>query len=145
MKYYRELQRILPAGLALVAIAAFAGSQQPADTANVENAATQRLEASHHDLTEYDFPDSAADRYTRLTELDYRKVADELGVEVAAIKALAKIEAGNAGFVARCCAAAASRWPRHAAGHRWLSPESTCAATAHMARLSTPACARPRQ
>lgn len=100
MKYFREIQRILPACLALVAIGAFAGGQQPADTANVENAATQRLEAIHHDLTEDDFPDSAADRYSRLTELDYRKVADELGVDVAAIKALAKIEAGNAGFVA---------------------------------------------
>ncbi len=35
-----------------------------------------------------------ADRYTRLTEEDYLQVAEELGVEVAAIKAVVKIEAG---------------------------------------------------
>ncbi len=34
------------------------------------------------------------DRYTRLTEEDYQMVAEELGVEVAAIKAVVKIEAG---------------------------------------------------
>ncbi len=34
------------------------------------------------------------DRYTRLTEEDYQTVAEELGVEVAAIKAVVKIEAG---------------------------------------------------
>ncbi len=35
-----------------------------------------------------------------LSEADYRKVADELGIEVAAIKALASIEGGGHGFSA---------------------------------------------
>ena len=39
---------------------------------------------------------SDSDRYTRLTEEDYREVAEELGVEVAAIKAVVDIEAGRA-------------------------------------------------
>lgn len=34
-------------------------------------------------------------RYTELTEEDFRKVADELGVELAAIKAVVEIEAGR--------------------------------------------------
>lgn len=34
-------------------------------------------------------------RYTKLTDEDFRKVADELGVEVAAIKAVVSIEAGS--------------------------------------------------
>lgn len=38
----------------------------------------------------------AADRYTHLTETDFRMVAEELGVEVAAIKAVVEIEAGKA-------------------------------------------------
>lgn len=44
------------------------------------------------------FPDSKeqADRYARLTEEDYRAVAEELGVETAAIKAVVDIEAGRA-------------------------------------------------
>ena len=41
-------------------------------------------------------------RYTTLSEADYRRVAEELGVEVAAIKAVVLIEAGAAleGFLA---------------------------------------------
>lgn len=39
---------------------------------------------------------SDSDRYTRLTEEDYREVAEELDVEVAAIKAVVDIEAGKA-------------------------------------------------
>lgn len=41
-------------------------------------------------------------RYTEITEADFKKVADELGVEVAAIKAVVSIEAGNSlkGFYA---------------------------------------------
>lgn len=34
------------------------------------------------------------DRYTRLTDDDYRQVAEELGIEVAVIKAVVRIEAG---------------------------------------------------
>lgn len=37
-----------------------------------------------------------ADRYTKLTETDFKMVAEELGVEVAAIKAVVLIEAGSA-------------------------------------------------
>jgi len=36
------------------------------------------------------------DRYLHLTESDFRKVADELGVEVPAIKAVVQVEAGSA-------------------------------------------------
>jgi len=44
-----------------------------------------------------DEEESAAERrYSRLTEEDYREVAEELGVEVAAIKAVVDIEAGAA-------------------------------------------------
>jgi len=51
-------------------------------------------------LTQADFADdSPADRYTRLTNADYRKVAHELGVDVAAIKAVSKVEGGSKGFV----------------------------------------------
>lgn len=35
------------------------------------------------------------DRYTRLTDADYRRIADELGIEVATIKAVSDIEAGK--------------------------------------------------
>lgn len=38
--------------------------------------------------------DASTDCYTKLSEDDYRQVAEELGVEVAAIKAVVKIEAG---------------------------------------------------
>lgn len=47
------------------------------------------------DLTQDAFPDNPADRYSRLTELDYRRVAEELGVEIATIKAVSDIEAGK--------------------------------------------------
>lgn len=40
--------------------------------------------------------DSEADRYTRLTEDDFRRVANELQVEIPAIKAVVRIEAGEA-------------------------------------------------
>jgi len=39
--------------------------------------------------------EDAKTRYTTLTDADFRKVAEELGVEVAAIKAVVVIEAGN--------------------------------------------------
>jgi hypothetical protein len=65
-----------------------------------EDSATVKLEEQHHDLTESDFPDSASVRYKRISELDYERVAGELGVDVAAIKALSSIEAGNCGFIA---------------------------------------------
>lgn len=39
--------------------------------------------------------DSDSLRYSQLTELDFQVVADELGVELAAIKAVVSIEAGN--------------------------------------------------
>ena len=40
-------------------------------------------------------PIDDTDRYTRLTEDDYRRVADELGIEIATIKAVSDIEAGK--------------------------------------------------
>ncbi len=39
-------------------------------------------------------PKDEADRYSKLTDADFKLVADELGVEVAAIKAVVSIEAG---------------------------------------------------
>lgn len=94
---HHRLKSALSVALALVATTAIVHDCIAAETADstttVQNATLNR------DLTEDDFPDSPEDRYTRLTELDYQKVAAELGVEVAAIKALAKIEAGNEGFV----------------------------------------------
>lgn len=63
---------------------------------------------NHHVSVEADKPqadtievDSLA-KYTRLTDDDYRRVAEELGVETATIKAVVEIEAGTAhkGFAA---------------------------------------------
>jgi hypothetical protein len=49
------------------------------------------------EITFYPFKDSSPDsRYSKLTDRDYREVAEELGVEVAAIKAVVEIEAGKA-------------------------------------------------
>lgn len=95
---HRRLKNILSATLALTATAAMVHDCMAAVLTDSTTVVTTA--AASPDLTEDDFPDSPQDRYTRLTELDYSKVANELGVEVAAIKALAKIEAGNAGFVA---------------------------------------------
>ena len=47
-------------------------------------------------VLENDTPDLNPDRYTKLTEQDYQNVAEELGVEVAAVKAVVRIEAGAA-------------------------------------------------
>ena len=57
--------------------------------------------ASEKDLSVSAFADSEAERYTKLTDSDYQKVADQLGIEVATIKAVCDIEAGKShrGFV----------------------------------------------
>lgn len=45
---------------------------------------------------EYDYvPRDSATRYSKLTDEDYQIVADELGVEVAALRAVVEIEAGK--------------------------------------------------
>lgn len=49
-----------------------------------------RTEAEHEAMVD------STNRYNTLTDADYRVVADELGVEVAAIKAVVRIEAGVA-------------------------------------------------
>lgn len=49
----------------------------------------------NNELIQDSFPDAPEDRYSRLTELDYKRVADELGIEVATIKAVSDIEAGK--------------------------------------------------
>lgn len=58
------------------------------------------IESNLFEKTYSDIADSLAlvnpDRYSHLTENDFRKVADELGVEEAAIKAVVQIEAGAA-------------------------------------------------
>lgn len=52
-------------------------------------------------LNEDAFPDADTDKFTRLTDLDYQRVANQLGIEIAAIKAVSDIEAGKShrGFV----------------------------------------------
>jgi len=52
-------------------------------------------------LDEDSFPDKDSDKFSRLTELDYERIATQLGVEIAAIKAVSDIEAGKShqGFV----------------------------------------------
>lgn len=63
--------------------------------------AVARAEIMPADSVQVTLPDSdsvqvsAADRYVRLTERDYRRVADELGIEVATIKAVSDVEAGK--------------------------------------------------
>lgn len=62
-----------------------------------QNVQGQSSKAQHNAL-----PDSSekgksqAERYAHLTDEDFRRVADELGVETAAIKAVVSIEAGSA-------------------------------------------------
>lgn len=71
---------------------AFARAEAPAETINAAITAV----TSVADTT------SVADRYSRLTDEDYKAVANELGIEVAAIKAVVDIEAGlsHKGFAA---------------------------------------------
>ena len=80
---------IFPFAALTIAITS-AGSSSFALKAECESVAYQ-----NKDLTQDSFPDSPADRYSRLTELDYRRVAEELGVEIATIKAVSDIEAGK--------------------------------------------------
>ncbi len=87
------MKRLLPLAAALL-LAAFAPgcSAQPLHRPHTESFAA-------HDTTMFLTPfvvppfDDAG-RYRDLTEDDYREVAEELGVEVAAIKAVVDIEAG---------------------------------------------------
>lgn len=62
----------------------------PAEAITRSNVAKAGLDAVE---TVADSIDSS--RYSRLTEDDYRKVAEQLGIEVAAIKAVVDIEAGR--------------------------------------------------
>lgn len=52
--------------------------------------------------TSYDAVIEQKSRYTELTEYDYKRVAEEMGIEIAVIKAVSDIEAGksHSGFVA---------------------------------------------
>lgn len=45
-------------------------------------------------LDEDSFPDKDSDKFSRLTELDYERIATQFG-EIAAIKAVSDIEAGK--------------------------------------------------
>lgn len=75
-------------GVALVVIAAMGHAcGAPASTDNDENLKPVRVDSVA--------PEDDSTRYTKLTEEDFRKVAEELGVEVAAIKAVVLIEAGK--------------------------------------------------
>ena len=68
-----------------------AGNQRTAETAVKKKTVPERR-ARLDSLPEAD----AATRYSKLTDEDFRIVAEELGVEVAAIKAVVSIEAGTA-------------------------------------------------
>lgn len=68
-----------------------AGNQRTAETA-VKRKTVPERRARLDSLPEAD----AATRYSKLTDEDFRIVAEELGVEVAAIKAVVSIEAGTA-------------------------------------------------
>jgi len=66
----------------------------------ISDANTQQYDIEQSTLNQDDFSDdSPQDRYTRLTTADYKKVARELGVDVAAIKAVSSVEGGGQGFV----------------------------------------------
>ncbi|MDE6308697.1 MAG: N-acetylmuramidase family protein [Muribaculaceae bacterium] len=61
------------------------------------SAVSESMASSERDSVKGETDDVSSDlpdRYARLTEDDYRQVAEELGVEVAAIKAVVDIEAG---------------------------------------------------
>lgn len=112
MRTYRTLFIITT----MIAIGIVGCSQKPADGTAVA-AVLDSATVSVLDSTAVAVADSAvvvaatdslaatpddADRYSKLTDADFSKVADELGVEVAALRAVVEIEAGReqTGFVA---------------------------------------------
>lgn len=76
---------LLTAALSVMSLSAAAINTGPEAEAGAVSAALTSDEA-----------DEPMQKYERLTEEDYREVADSLGVEVAAIKAVVDIEAGKA-------------------------------------------------
>lgn len=99
---------ILVAACIFVAMQACAGNNASSPLSNPDSSLTDSLPASSPDSISVSgdsivhvrvdsLPASDRDtRYTHLTEEDFRIVAEELGVEVAAIKAVVEIEAGKA-------------------------------------------------
>lgn len=85
-----------------MAVATIACAQSSADTADtvtadstvaaIDSAVVDSIAAA--DSVAETLTDDA-DRYRKLTDADFRKVADELGVEVAALRAVVEIEAGR--------------------------------------------------
>ena len=77
-----------------------APSAQDSDSAAIDSVSQDTLEADSLRVVAFpvdSLPEAArTDRYTKLTDEEFRIVADELGVEVAAIKAVVQIEAGKA-------------------------------------------------
>ena len=84
------MKRLIASSVAVIAILGglFAGCLQAERHGNGETVKVQV------DTIKANKPDP--DRYSHLTDDDFRKVAKELGVEVAAIKAVVSIEAGSA-------------------------------------------------
>ena len=90
--------RILAAAIIVsAALSVMAGPQVEALSGSIVSAADS-LKAG---TTAVDTANVDDGRYTRLTDDDYRKVCDELGVDIATMKAVVEIEAGRThqGFV----------------------------------------------
>lgn len=96
---------------AAVACAATACSSSDSDksvSADSQSADSVYSDSVPADTASAETPEDSVDtqneatRYSELTERDFKKVADELGVEVAAMKAVVEIETGNQmkGFLA---------------------------------------------
>lgn len=81
--------------LLIIPFAALTIAITSASSTGIASKAESESIDQNKDLTQDSFPDSPADRYSRLTELDYRRVAEELNIEIATIKAVSDIEAGK--------------------------------------------------
>lgn len=95
----------------------------PADSVSSQSAMTDSLRVAGFPLDSLPAGD-ASDRYSHLTEEDFRIVAEELDVEVAAIKAVVLIEAGKQmkGFFAPECRLSTSTRP--CTGHMLRKPKT---------------------
>ena len=89
------MKKTLPLALAAITVASAAihCGAKPDDT-NLTNASADSLRLA--DSLRIADSIAEAQRYARLTDDDFREIADQMGVEVAAIKAVVEIEAGKA-------------------------------------------------
>lgn len=87
------MKRVVAIALGTILIAAAMGCAQTKHKTNATAKAHAEY-AARRDTTPVADPEP--DRYARLTDADFRRVAEQLGVETAAIKAVVSIEAGAA-------------------------------------------------